>query len=111
MPEDDLGLILEFKGEEMRNPMYTIIVYLYMLGQYRIQVTELGRPDVHAPPGHGSICRLLCTYDWRTLVRVVDKLRDSDKILEKVDSYRRPWNSEGPYDRVRLDNTEEDYIK
>ena len=51
--------VCEVLSEDMKNPGFTVIVYPYALGQFRIQVTELRFPSGYAPEGHGSIAREL----------------------------------------------------
>lgn len=100
--------LIEVVALRMRNQRYTILVYDYTFNQKRIQVTDTQRPDKDAPPGHGEIVKQLSTYDDNVATSVVAKLQESEDPIECVESMRKPWNSEGPDDVIRLDTTEED---
>ena len=99
---------LSVRADQMCNQRYTVLVYDYAFQQKRIQVTDIQKPDGDAPPGHGTIVKQLCTYHEDVAVSVVAKLQASEDPIECVESLRKPWNSEGPDDVVRLDTTEED---
>lgn len=92
----------------MKNQRYTLLVYRYVFGQFNIKVTDVSKPDASAPPGHGEIVKMLCTYIPDTLRNVLAKLQHSDDPVECVESMRTSHNSEGPDDVVRLDTTEKD---
>lgn len=91
---------------ELRHPSYSLLVWRYLLGQYRIQLTDRRIPDVGCPEGHGSIVQNLCTYKAYTVINVVAELGLSEDPLALAQSWARPWNSEG--DRIRLDNEEKE---
>ncbi len=98
-------LINEFcKG----NDRYGVLVYGYLFGQYRIQLTDRQRPEYGAPDGHGSIVQLLDTYDPLKLIMVVRAILNADDPLALCESKARPWNTNFVGDRIRLDNKPED---
>ncbi|MGA3170327.1 MAG: hypothetical protein ABSE62_04880 [Chthoniobacteraceae bacterium] len=100
------GALLEFRA--LRNPRYTLMVFSFVLGQFRIQITDKEVPDTDAPEGHGGIVCEMCTYHANTMARVVRQLRMDEDPLALARSWERPWNCEGPGCRIRLDTTEAD---
>lgn len=46
-----------FEKFNLRHPRYSLLVYPYMFGQYRLMITDKTDRDPYAPPGHGSIVR------------------------------------------------------
>lgn len=96
--------LLRFRAQEMANRNFTILVYHYLLGQFRIQLTDLRRPDRFAPEGHGEIVQELCTYRHETLAAVLTKLRHAPEPLELARSWAGPHNCEREGGRIRLDN-------
>jgi hypothetical protein len=96
--------LLQFRGDEMQNARYTILVYNYSLGQFRIRITDREVPDATAPAGHGSIVQELCTYSHAQLAEALTQLRHSRDPLQLARSWAKPWNQEGG--RIRLDNKE-----
>lgn len=86
------------------NPRYGVLVYNYLFGQKRIQLTDREQPDSDAPEGHGSIIRLLDTYNPGTLKRVVEAILEADDPPTYCMSFARPWNTDFIGDRIRLDN-------
>lgn len=83
---------------------HTLLVVPFLLGQFRIQITDLEQPDRHAPEGHGSIVRELCTYQIDRLSEVLDELEAAADPLAQACTYERPWNCKYAGDRIRLDN-------
>lgn len=88
----------------LRNPHYTILVWPFMYGQYRIQLTDKRQPDFFAPDGHGAIVQQLCTYSGPRFVETCVLLGTADDPLALARSWARPWNCESPGGRIRLDN-------
>jgi hypothetical protein len=95
--------LLQFRCGEMTNQDYSILVYHYLLGQFRIQLTDCRQPDSNAPAGHGGIVQELCTYKHTTLAKVLTLLRHSKDPLQLALSWRSQSNCEGPGGRIRLD--------
>lgn len=104
--EDKIAdLILYYVPSElMADKNHTILVRPFLLGQYRIQVTDLRRVDPDAPPGHGEIVRELCSYIAMTCMEAIETLAAAPDVVAAVDAMGRPWNQEGPGGRIRLDN-------
>jgi hypothetical protein len=95
---------LQFRGyKEMQNFRYTILVYHYLLGQFRIQLTDTEVRDPYAPEGHGSIVQEMCTYRYGTLANAVTQLRHSKDPLTLAGSWATPANCDSPGGRIRLD--------
>lgn len=94
--------------QEMKNPRYSIAVWAYMLGQYRIQLEDHHNPT-YAPQGHGDIIRELCTYQKSRMELTVEAFRISEDPPAYAESLVKPWNCEGPGGRIRLDNKLEDH--
>ncbi len=72
-----------FEFTDLVNPNYTLVVYLYMLSQYRIQLTDKRQPDRDAPEGHGAIVQDLCTDNHTNLVAAITALRLADDPASK----------------------------
>jgi hypothetical protein len=102
------SILTTIQSSQMTNPRYSIIVYHYVMGQLRIQLTDLQKPDPDAPEGLGEIVKQLCTYHVNVALDLLAKLQASEDPIECVESMRTPWNSEGPDDVVRLDTTAAD---
>jgi hypothetical protein len=94
--------------QEMKNPRYSVSVWSYLLGQYRIQLEDHSNPTF-APKGHGNIIRELCTYQIATMELTVEKFRTSEDPPAYAESLAKPWNCEGPEGRIRLDSKLEDH--
>lgn len=92
---------------EMKNPRYSLSVWSYLLGQYRIQLEDHNN-SICAPKGHGDIIRELCTYQKSTMELTVEAFRASDDPPAYAESLARPWNCEGPEGRIKLDSSLED---
>jgi len=105
MNGDDEKPFLQFSDDEMLNPRYTILVYHYLFGQYRIKLTDREIPDSAAPAGHGSIVQELCTYRSPKLSEVVAHLRYAKDPLEVARSWATSENCERG--RIRLDQSTE----
>ena len=95
IPEDPI------RSEPCTAPGYTVVIWRYLQGQYRIQLWR-GPDD---PP---EICRELCTYNQAKADEVADLLRDAPDPEAWCEALARPWNCEGPGGRIRLDNVEGD---
>lgn len=93
---------------EMKNPRYSVSVWSYLLGQYRIQLEDHNNP-IYAPKGHGDIIRELCTYQKSTMELTVEAFRISDNPPVYAESLAKPWNCEGSEGRIRLDSRLEDH--
>ena len=102
---------MKVPNSEMASDHHTFYVEPYAFGQYRIRITDLRQPDYYAPKGHGSIVQELWTYNVETYTRVVEELKQAKDVLGYVETLRKPWNSEFPGDRVRLDNDREEWEK
>jgi hypothetical protein len=104
MKDEDLPLVQIYAGA-MISPRHSVIMRRYLMGQYRIQLTRVDEPDPHAPPGHGTIVRELCTYNRAFAVSTVLVLRGHDDPERWCRSIERPWNCESPgRGRIRLDS-------
>jgi hypothetical protein len=95
---------LQFRADEMRNDRFTILVYHYLLGQFRIKITDLQTPDSTAPAGHGSIVQEMCTYRPSKLAEVITLLRHSPDPLQMARTWATPSNCDCDGGRIRLDN-------
>lgn len=93
--------------QEMKNTRYSISVWSYTYGQYRIQLEDHQNP-IMAPVGHGDIVREFCTYKKHAMELTVEALRLSDDPPAYAASLERPWNCDGPGGRIRLDSRLED---
>ena len=100
-------------SDGMANENYTIIVRLYMFGQFRIQLTDRRKIDHFAPEGHGGIVRELDTYKAEVAAKTMLDLSEAEEPEKYCVSLERDWNCEysgdGPLagDRIRLDETSE----
>ena len=101
--EDEIFFEL-FSGD-MANESYTVLVRIFLFGQYRIQLTCLDQPDPYAPIGHGSIVRELDSYDQTQAILTCLRLRESEDPEAYCESLAKPFNCEYPGGRIRLDNT------
>lgn len=101
-------LLTQFQSDQMQNPNYTVLVRNYMLGQFRIQLTDVRRTDPRAPKGHGQIVQEMCTYRSSTCATTVASLRNSEDPLKLARSWAKPYNCETKGGRIRLDNRPED---
>jgi hypothetical protein len=99
---------LQFSGDEMLNPRYTVLVYHYLFGQYRIQLTDRELADSASPAGHGSVVQELCTYRSPKLSEVVAHLRYAKEPLEVARSWATLANCEREGGRIRLDQSKEE---
>ena len=97
----ETAVVLEFC--ELRNPRYTILVHAYLLGQFRIHITDKECPDPGAPAGHGSLVQDLCTYDSQKMVATVMMLRCAADPVALARSLATRENCEWPGYRIRLD--------
>ncbi len=110
-PSECTGVFLDSTGElmvgewrRMSHPRYTLIVRPYLCGQYRLQLCDREQPDPYAPEGHGAIVRECCTYRRQVMARTVSELAGADDPVAYLESLARPWNTEFPGDRIRLDS-------
>ncbi|MEN3369985.1 MAG: hypothetical protein V7609_2128 [Verrucomicrobiota bacterium] len=101
--EEQTEPFVQFRCGEMVNHDYSILVYHYLLGQFRIVLTDCRLPDLAAPAGHGSIVQVLCTYKHATLAKTLTLLRHSKEPLELARSWATPTNCECAGGRIRLD--------
>jgi len=102
--DEDLPL-MEIRSGAMISPKHSAIMRRYLVGQYRIQLTRVDQPDPHAPAGHGTIVRELCTYDRSFAYSTMIVLRGHPDPEAWCRSIERPWNCEVPgRGRIRLDN-------
>jgi hypothetical protein len=99
---------VQFKAGEMYNPRFTILVYHYLLGQFRIQITDTELQDETAPEGHGSIVQEMCTYRTRKLAEVITLLRYSPDPLQLARTWAKPFNCDFHGGRIKLDNQPSD---
>ncbi len=100
--------IMEVFAHQMKDQQHTILVQPYMYGQFRIQLTDISKPDLDAPSGHGSIMRELCTYQADTMEFVCKQLQEAMDPEAVAESFAKSWNCEGPGGRIRLDTHPED---
>jgi hypothetical protein len=99
--------VVSVAGDDMISKNHSVLVRPYMFGQYRIQLTRIDRPDPFAPPGHGSICRELCTYDHTRMMATVLQLVSAKDPEAYCCTLETPSNCEVPGSgRIRLDNAE-----
>lgn len=94
--------------QEMKNTRYSIAVWAYLLGQYRIQIEDHFNPTF-APNGHGDIIRELCTYSKSKMELTVEAFRLSNDPPAYAESLAKPWNCEDAGGRIRLDSRLEDH--
>ena len=97
--------IKRIRPDKMKNSRYSVSVWPYLLGQFRIQLED-HQNVLMSPSGHGQIIRELCTYKKHTMELTVERLRLSDE--PSAESLAFPWNCDGPGGRIRLDNRQED---
>ncbi len=57
----DSFMVGELMPEQMSDKRYSLVVRSASMGIYRIQVTDLRRPDPFAPRGHGTVVREVMT--------------------------------------------------
>lgn len=110
MDDTTINPVTAVASGNMANPRYSILVWPYAFGQYRIQLTDTTRQAPFAPAGHGEIIRELCTYSPETMKQVVAELRQAGDPESVCQSLARPWNCEYIGGRIRLDNTKEDRV-
>jgi hypothetical protein len=107
LPADDKPAF-EVLPDKMTNKRYSLLVYNYLLGQFRIQLTDTYDPDAFAPPGHGSIKREMCTYKKEKALFVLAVLAAAEDPLKVARGFEREHNCEVPgRGRIRLDNEPE----
>lgn len=102
------NIVYEVRPENMKNRDYSVLVYAYALGQYRIKLTSVAAPDRYAPEGHGSIVREMCTYSMLRMEAVVACIRHAVDPELECEIFAEPWNCEQKGGRIRLDNHPED---
>lgn len=95
-------------SQEMKNPRYSVTVWPYLLGQFRIQLEDHSNPTF-GPLGHGDIIRELCTYKKSTMELTVEAFRLSEDPPTYAESLAKPWNCEDSGGRIRLDSRLEDH--
>lgn len=93
-----------FEAPNLLSPHHTVLVRSFLLGQYRIQLTDKRQPDDYAPEGHGTICRELCTYEYTVALATVLDLQACIDPEAHCEALAKPWNCEYPGGRIRLDN-------
>jgi hypothetical protein len=93
------------KATNLRHPRYCVMVYQFLLGQWRIMLCDKGAPDEGGLPG---IVREMCTYDADRMTATVVRLAQSTDPEALCNSWAKPWNCEGHGGRIRLDTTEQD---
>jgi len=105
-------LIANIGHELMAHNGYSVLIRPYLGGQYRIQLCGLYRsfPDDTYPEGHGDIIREMCTYESFTAGKVLAHLRKSKDPERFCRKLTKPWNCEGPGQRIRLDTKKEDIV-
>lgn len=106
-----MRIIYEVQPTKMTNADYSVIVWPYAFGQFRIQLTNVAIGDPFAPAPHGAIVREMCTYDKQTMLDTVEKIRGSDDPEAFCRTLEKPWNCEYQGGRIRLDNIPEDRIE
>lgn len=84
----------EVDGHPGSAQAYTIQVWPFLFGQFRIQLCANGDP---------SPVRQLCTYKMATAIAVTAALAKSEDPEAYCRSLERPWNFEAPGGRIRLD--------
>ena len=102
--KDGVDLFLSVRSIDMENSNYSVIVQLYLFGQFRIQITDIKTPDPLAPPGHGSIVREMCTYNPLTCAETVFNIKNAKDPEKFAESLANEKNCEHPGGRIRLDN-------
>lgn len=96
--------VLEVLVEKMRDKRFTILVRQEMFQKLDILVCDARIEDPFAPKGHGSIHMRLDTYNPVTMMLMVAELTQSPNVELSVENKREIWSSDGPHDRIRLDN-------
>ena len=100
----ELRPLIDIPAGKLQSPRHGILVWPYLLGQYRIQLTRIDQRDPFAPAGHGGIVEQMCTYKPARAAEIVLALIVQDDPEAFVRSLARPWNCDGPGGRIRLDN-------
>lgn len=59
----DNFMLGELLGDNMSDKRYTVAIRAASAGLYRIQVTDLRRPDPFAPRGHGTVVSEILAND------------------------------------------------
>ena len=108
---NDIEPLLEITPNLMQNKNYSILVYPFTFGQFRIRLTNVKIKDSYAPEGHGSIIREMCTYKNATMIETVGKLMESKEPEKTAESFATPYNCEFPGGRIRLDNEPRNFEK
>ena len=104
----NLEPIIKISCSLMENPKYSIEVFKYLLGQFRVQLIFEGQEDPFFCCR--GIVRQMCTYKHETLVTTIHNLRSSKDPEEYCEGLAKPWNCEGSGGRIRLDNTEDQLL-
>ncbi len=63
-------------------------------GKYKIQLTDVERPSLNTPEGHGSILVELCTYEAFTMRRMLTILSHMDRPLKYINKIAKTWNTD-----------------
>lgn len=100
--------IKQILPKDMSNDEYSILIRPYAFGQYRIQLTNVTRPALGAPEGHGDIVREMCTYKADTMREVTKGLAAAGDPEAYCETLVRPYNCEYKGGRIRLDNRPDD---
>lgn len=98
--------LTEIRPAAMTNSNYKVEVWPYLLGQFRFKLVKIGAPSLSHDDG--EVVRELCTYKIPTMTKTLCDLMKSPDPEAYCEALVEPWNSEGPGDRIRLDNREED---
>lgn len=104
---NDTTPLIRVLPNEMKNSQYSISVWQYLMGQFRIQIEDHNAPTL-GPEGHGSVVVELDTYKKKVLEKVIQELQSSESPLKYTEGLKKPWNSDFPNDRIRLDNVSAD---
>jgi hypothetical protein len=95
-----------YQNTELNDKNYTILVYQYLYGQYRIHICDKRLKDSGAPPGHGEIIRELDTYKVEKLWSVITDIINAEELLKFINSLATEKNTKGSITtgRIRLDD-------
>lgn len=101
---DPFSMLPLYSETNLTNPDYTILVYPYAFGQYRIKLTSKLQPDTYAPLGHGAIVRECDTYSYEKAKETIDKMKEAIDPKQYLNRLANHKNTEYEGDRIRLDN-------
>ncbi len=70
----DSFMVGELRAEQMSDKRYSLVVRAASAGLYRIQITDLRRPEKFAPRGHGDVVDEILTNDTSVMKAITLEL-------------------------------------